>query len=389
MTVLSSKKYQDCLDFIGDYWNRLTCFLPQNKGANAKLPLPFVSPNNERFRNSQFYWDSYFIILGLTASGKIDLARGMVDNLVYLFKKFKIIPFRNIVDKKEFYSQPPFLTSMILEVFKATRDYCWLEEAAKTAEDELNLFWKKEGTHLICRGLSRYFDPSRTHYLAEFESGWDLTSRFQDHCLDYLPVDLNSCLYRYEKDLGRICGFLEDTMGAERYWRAAEKRKDEIVRLMWNEEAGFFFDYNFKTGKISDFYSLAGFYPLWAGLASVKQAERMKKNLDKFEYEGGLANTQSEGLSRKFRQWDYPNGWANQQWIVVRGLADYGFKSEAERLVKKWLDMNQKVFEKTGKFWEKYNVVDRTVGREGLYPNQSGFGWTNAVFVKLVAEFGL
>jgi len=55
---------------------------------------------------------------------------------------------------------------------------------------------------------------------------------------------------------------------------------------------------------------------------------------------------------------------------------------------KKWLDMNKKVFNKTGKFWEKYDVVKYDVGKSGLYPTQSSFGWTNAIFLKLVNTFG-
>ena len=73
--------------------------------------------------------------------------------------------------------------------------------------------------------------------------------------------------------------------------------------------------------------------------------------------------------------------------IVIKGLLNYGFREDAERLAKKWLNLNKKVFLKTGKFWEKYNVVKCDVGKSGRYPTQDGFGWTNAVFVKLVNEF--
>jgi len=54
---------------------------------------------------------------------------------------------------------------------------------------------------------------------------------------------------------------------------------------------------------------------------------------------------------------------------------------------KKWLNLNREVFTKTGKFWEKYDVVDCDAGKSRRYPTQSGFGWTNAVFIKLVRKF--
>ncbi|MGH7239019.1 MAG: trehalase family glycosidase, partial [Candidatus Saccharimonadales bacterium] len=184
------------------------------------------------------------------------------------------------------------------------------------------------------------------------------------------------------------------------------------------------------------------FYPLWAGLATKEQARQSVRALGWFENNGGLANTQKGGLHsyriyavgarslraahrrstsalsvflnyfrmgrsivslpqrqlglpgsnmsskrRIFKQWDYPNGWAPQQYIVTSGLLRYGYRDDARRLAKKWLDLNKKVFQRTGLFWEKYNVVDGDIGKEGRYPSQTGFGWTNAVFVKLVKEF--
>ncbi len=67
---------------------------------------------------------------------------------------------------------------------------------------------------------------------------------------------------------------------------------------------------------------------------------------------------------------------------------NYGFHKDAARLAKKYLDLNKKVFDETGKLWEKYNVVKCTIGKSERYPTQSGFGWTNAVFVRLLNQFG-
>ena len=214
-----------------------------------------------------------------------------------------------------------------------------------------------------------------------------MTSRFNEHCLDYLPVDLNSCLYKYEADLAEMYQILNNKPKQKYYSKEADKRRRTVIKLMWNSKKGFFFDYNYKFRKQSNFYSIAGFYPLWAKLPSEKQAKKIRDNLKLFEYKGGLANTQKTGLSKEFKQHDYPNGWPNQQWIAIKGLLNYGFREDAERLAKKWLELNQKIFLKTGKFWEKYNVVKCDVGKAGRYPNQVGFGWTNAVFVKLVNEF--
>ncbi len=381
----------DCkkeLKYIKKYWKNITFYFPKDEKMYIGLPNPFVSPSSGIYNRDQFYWDSYFTILGLIEEGEVSLSKGMVDNFVYLYNRFGIIPSRN-----RFYnlgiSQIPFLTSMAIEVFKVLKDKKWLKKVAEVAVKELDEYWvnkREKRNHFVYRGLSRYCDPFFTDLTAEHESGWDMTSRFNNKCLDHLPIDLNSCLFKYESDLSEIFEILGEELKSKTYLLKAKKRKIEISRLMWNERKGFFFDYDYKTKSQSNFYSIAGFYPLWAGLASLKQAKKLKDNLKRLEYKGGLANTQKRGLSKRFKQHDYPNGWPQQHWIVVSGLLNYGFRRDAKRIAKKWLNVNSKVFRKTGKFWEKYDVVSCDIGKDGRYNTQSGFGWTNAVFLKLAKE---
>jgi alpha,alpha-trehalase len=377
------------IEYIKKDWKKPS-FIPSDQRLIVGLPNKFISPNKKIFNKDQFYWDSYFIILGLVELNKINLAKGMVENLAYLFNKFKIIPARN-----RFYnlgiSQPPFLTSMAFEIFEKTKDKEWLSKIMKTAEKELLLYWKSREVvehHLVTLNLSRYCDHNITHDTAEQESGWDMTSRFKFDCLNYLPVDLNACLYKYEKDLEKFYLMFRKKKKAEFYERMAEKRKEEMIDLMWSERRGFFFDYNYNTQKRSTFYSLAGYYPLWAGMITNNEMrKRMQKKLKLFEFKGGLANTQKRSLTKKFRQWDYPNGWPNQQYIVIDALRNNGFKKYSIKLTKKWLDLNNEVFEETGKLWEKYDVVHYAIGKDGRYKTQEGFGWTNGVYLRLLKQY--
>ena len=373
--------FEPTLRHIENHWEKLTFDLPQDMGIHIGLPNPFVSPDSDFFANDQFYWDSHFTILGLVDSGKTPLAKGMVENFAHLFNKFGIVPSRN-----RFYnlgiSQPPFLTSMALEVFQKTQDKEWLRSIAKVAEQELEKYWMDEH-HLSYGGLSRYCDHFITHTTAEHESGWDMTSRFNDHCLDYLPVDLNSCLFKYESDLANVHHLLGDSTKGDHFGQLAEKRKANMVLHMWNEKKGFFYDYNHDAKQQSHFVSVAGLYPLWAKLATSEQAGKVRKNLRLLECDGGLANTQKTRLLKPARQHDFPNGWAPQQYIAIQGLMNYGFKEDAERLTQKWLTLNQDLFLKTGHMWEKYDVVNRDIGKSERYRMLSGFGWTNGVFVRL------
>ncbi len=56
----------------------------------------------------------------------------------------------------------------------------------------------------------------------------------------------------------------------------------------------------------------------------------------------------------------------------------------------RWVALNRKVFQETGRLTEKYNVVDlKLEGGGGEYPDQDGFGWTNGVLLALINKFNL
>ena len=69
------------------------------------LPNRYVVPGG-RF-NEMFGWDSYFIILGLLRDGRVDLARGMVENFFYEIENYGAVLNAN----RTYFltrSQPPF-----------------------------------------------------------------------------------------------------------------------------------------------------------------------------------------------------------------------------------------------------------------------------------------
>ncbi len=82
------------------------------------------------------------------------------------------------------------------------------------------------------------------------------------------------------------------------------------------------------------------------------------------------------------QQWDAPNGWAPLQWIAVQGLLRYGFHDLAKTLLTRWVATCDAVFHATGKFVEKYNVLDALAASGGgEYVLQDGFGWSNGVYL--------
>src|SRR4051812_40157612 len=101
---MDQTKYNDVLAYINAYWDQLLDSKAHEKRGwrnrfmrigTVRLPHPALSPNTQYFASTQFYWDSYFTILGLVVSGSQYEARTAVDNLCYLHQKFGLFPARN------------------------------------------------------------------------------------------------------------------------------------------------------------------------------------------------------------------------------------------------------------------------------------------------------
>lgn len=402
-TGINQRKLINALEYIDNHWKELERTHHEDKGTMVGLPYPYIVPASDpradfRFEE-QYYWDSYFTALGLHDDKHQVLIEGMLENLLFLFRRFGLIP-----NASRMYftgrSQPPVLTSFIFHVYDTYhKDETWLRQKIDVAKDEYEQVWMNKNHphwHNVHKGLSRYYDINVLHDLAEAESGWDMTPRFERKCLDFLPVDLNALLYKYETDFARADEILGNKKSAASWKRKAEQRKNTMNELMWGKLRGFYFDYNYQRGVLGDIWSLAGFYPMWAGMVTDAQAKRMVDNLFRFEKKGGLSTTarpliDTTALFGSLRaQWAYPNGWAPLHYFVVEGLKRYGYHDEAREIAVKWVKTNLDWYGRHGVFLEKYNVVNPLKKPiEGVYPSQTGFGWTNAVFVKFVEEYNL
>ncbi len=389
-------EYTPVLTYIADYWPRIIRSNPRPQGTLIGLPRPYVVPSDGAMFQEMYYWDSYFTALGLTGTPHEHLIVDMADNMAWMFRRFGLIP-----NASRYYflsrSQPPFFPHLIRLAYEIKRKedeaaaLIYLRQMMNLADQEYSTVWRgtQQPHHrMVYAGLSRYFDINYLDVLASCESGWDHSTRCDDRWLEHLPVDLNSILYSNEREFAHAATLLGQTDRARRLEAWAVERAATMQRLMWDEELGAFCDYDYVNQKRSPHLSLAGFYPLWAGLATPAQADRMVRDiLPRFRFPGGLVTTLEE---RAGRQWAYPNGWAPLQWIVVGGLERYGYMDEAKQIMRAWCDLGARVFAASGTLWEKYNVVEESTHVEsGLYGTVTGFGWSNGVFVDFARRLAL
>ncbi|HEV8084680.1 MAG TPA: alpha,alpha-trehalase TreF [Chitinophagaceae bacterium] len=409
-------------DHIEELWDVLTRKPHETNDSLITLPHPYIVPGG-RFREI-YYWDSFFTMLGLQVSGRVDMIQNMVDNFSYLTNEIGYIPNGN----RAYYigrSQPPFFACMV-QLLSEEKGKKILLDYLPQLEKEYN-FWMKGIDQLNADNpavnrvaslpdesiLNHYWDEHDTprpeayqkeiklsqpvtdkkilyrHLRAACESGWDFSSRwFKEeneftsiHAGDIIPVDLNCLLLNLEQTIAQAYEFSGDKKSVEKFINLAVKRKDAINKYCWNEEKGFYLDYDYKASSQTRSFTLAATFSLYFKIASQQQADAVAIIIEKeFLKSGGLITT----TETTDQQWDAPNGWAPLQWIAIMGLRNYNYDELAKEIARRWMSISEKVYHNTGKMMEKYNVVstDLTAGG-GEYESQDGFGWTNGVYLAL------
>jgi len=415
-------------EHIDSLWDQLTRkpSAVQPYSSLLPVPLPYVIPGS-RFREL-YYWDSYFTMLGLSESGRQDLAQDMVQDFAYLIDTYGHIPNGN----RSYYltrSQPPFFFKMVAllspgDEAKAFAQYLpqlkkeyafWMKgaEELRPGEAQRHVVALPDGSV-----LNRYWDDSDTprdesyredmavaqasgrkprelfHDIrAAAESGWDFSSRwFADgrtlaaiDTTKIVPPDLNSLLFGLENAIRSGCDRAGQQECARDFRHRAAARRAAVNKYLWDEAGGRYLDYDYRLRKQIDRISAATLYPLFVGMSSSRQASKVAKSVTKqLLKSGGIVTT----TTATGQQWDAPNGWPPLQWIAVAGLNNYQHSVIAEAVACRWMVNVSRVYRQSGKLVEKYDVVtpDRP-GGGGEYPLQDGFGWTNGVLRKLMVLY--
>ncbi len=396
-------------------------------GSLIPLPHPYVVPGG-RF-GEIYYWDSYFTMLGLQVDGRSDLIRSMVDNFAWLIEQIGFIPNGN----RTYFlsrSQPPFFSLMVGLLAEVEGEKALLRYLPQLEKE--HAFWmdgtEKAAAGAACRRvvklpggelLNRYFDDSPTprpesyredvelaqksnrtdtelwqDLRAACESGWDFSSRWLEDAGDLssiittrlIPVDLNCLLCHLEQTLARAHDLAGNENAAKQWTTAARLRSEAIRKYCWDAANGWFGDYHFTEGKRTRKLTAAAVFPLFFGMATQKQATSLAEKVEAHLLKaGGLLTTPVHSG----QQWDAPNGWAPLQWMAIRAFRNYGLHELANTIRDRWVTLNKRVYENTGKLVEKYNLEDMDLlAGGGEYPVQDGFGWTNGVLKRLLKEIG-
>ncbi len=422
--VVKRARAPSAQEHVRQLWPHLQRHHVKASGTLIPLPHPYIVPGG-RFEE-QYYWDSYFVMLGLAAEGQWRIIEGMVQNTAVLIRRYGFVPTAN----RTYYlsrSQPPVFALMVQllaehkgkgvlrkYVPELLREYrFWMSgkrmlkktphnSFRRVLQLDKSLFMNRYYDNAVTarpeslaedqttaeRAASRSPERIYLHLRAAAESGWDFSGRWcldpadlsTIHTADIVPVDLNSLLCMLEETIADAYRAMRQPLLEQAYRKKAAKRAATIRSLMWHDADGWFYDFNFHRHEQTGYQCLAGVFPLFAGIATQEEAAAVAKNIKKqFLKPGGVLTS----LTETGQQWDAPNGWAPLQWVAVVGLRKYGFHQLATDITKRFTRLVEETYDKEGRIVEKYNVTSKGLGGGGEYVLQDGFGWTNGVYAAL------
>ena len=260
--------------------------------GDVNIKHAYVSPCVANVYTEMYYWDTYFINLGLMLDGYTDQARNNIDNISQFINALGFMPNANTITDR---SQPPFFTRMVYDYYKTTGDKSIIDDYIETILKEYK-FW--EGKRKNAIGLNSYgthgskkeilnnyiWHHSRVceagdseeeqlqigkDIMAIAESGLDFNMRFRTkECKiaahKFSHLDLDCLLYDMEIKTAEFLNILNRENEAETFEKNAAKRKD-LMNKYYLTEDGIYFDYNIETGEHSKILSAASFYPYTFG----------------------------------------------------------------------------------------------------------------------------
>ncbi|KAK7358484.1 hypothetical protein VNO77_00412 [Canavalia gladiata] len=407
------------------------------------LPLPasVVIPGS-RFREV-YYWDSYWVIRGLLVSKMYKTATAVVTNLISFVQQYGFV----LNGARTYYtnrSQPPLLSAMIYEIYCATGDTQLLKTSLPALLKEYE-FWNSDihkvtildaqgCTHLLNRYHAMWNRPrpessvmdkasaskfssvleKELFYLelaSAAESGWDFSTRWMRNPPDFttlaatsvIPVDLNAFLLGMELNIAFFAKVTGDNSTAEHFLEISDLRKKAMNSVFWNANMKQWLDYWLSNSTCEEVHVwknlnqnqsvfASNFVPLWmkpfySDTSLVASAVESLKTSGLLRAAGVATSLTDSG-----QQWDFPNGWAPLQHMLVEGMLKSELKearSLAEEIAIRWITTNYIVYKKTGVMHEKYDVEHcGEFGGGGEYVPQTGFGWSNGVVLAFLEEFG-
>lgn len=268
----------------------------------------------------------------------------------------------------ELTSSAPFFSWTNWEIYRISHDHEFLREAYRSGSALAEWFLRTHDPDhdgVLVWGGNAMLENVRD----SLDVIWNLFGGGDESPKRVKALDLMCMMVKETRSLAAMAGELG--LAAEQMrWNAKADQLADVVRTrMWDSETGFFYNLARDTGTFTtrDGISLKrkeiiGFLPLWAGIATREQAERLRQHASNplsFARKFGMPTLAADDPAyhaeiTRCCQW---NGavWLPWNYMVERGLLDYSFRMEAEQLVHHAMDGVLLHLRADHRLWESYS----------------------------------
>lgn len=304
-------------------------------------------------------------------SQRLYMERQWADGFIY----YRIGPYLDEYNwtRGQFTSSAPWFNWENWEIYLESGDRAFLEEAYDSGVKFYN--WWMENRDADRDGLAEWgghavFESIRDAKVALWRDvGWP--SNFES-------PDLNAMLVMEARSLSSMAEELADEDAAS-YWKAeADSRAERVRSEFWDDEDGFFYhldkkdnDFTFDAPHDLKRREIVGFFPMWAGIATEEQAERLVRehltDAEGFWRPYGIPSLAADDPF--YEPQGYWNGpvWVEINYLIFRGLLDYGYHDLARELAFRIFENVTHHLAEDHTFWEFYSPEALWAGYHHTY----------------------
>lgn len=276
-------------------------------------------------------------------------------------------------------------------------------------------YWQDVATAKQAERYNKFVDVGKVFLdlRAGAESGFDYSADrwcrdrenlFTIQTTNIVPVDLNSMVVEtkskiaeaYELSMlvpGRSPEYIAMARAEAKRYRSEAKALGTLInKYNWNEDTGLYHDYNFVQHYADDTpiranqtraQSLASIFPMLAGIAPEGRRQRIAERIKQdFLLPGGLATT----LKNTKQQWDGDISWPLLNRKAQVAFQKYGFDDLARLIRGRFVFATSKIYQETGKVFEKINARTISKGTAGEYDVTGDFAMSLAVVARMRQE---
>ncbi|MEE9594818.1 MAG: trehalase family glycosidase [Candidatus Hydrothermarchaeales archaeon] len=191
---------------------------------------------------------------------------------------------------------------------------------------------------------------------------------------------VNAILVKANQDLALIGSILGADTSEISDWE--KQTAKAINRKLWHKGHGIYDDYDLTADELIEVDTAAGFTPLYAGVASKSQAQKLYNYLDSNSFcsmhNGKCFSVPNYNLEGKyFESANYWRGpiWININWMLYQGLQRYRFEDKARSVRADIIELVKRFG-----FYEYFDPI------KGRGYGSKDFSWSAALFLDCVYE---